>query len=297
MTAFIRGTTKSFTVQFFQYDGGPLEDVTNIHLKVVSVDDGTTIIDTGTILHIGLGTYSYAYDVPVNLPLGDYIATWTSTEANAAETVTVVEALAGMGTGPCGTWPVTWTCELTAADAAVTGTALQAASEVLWSLSGQRFGLCSTVLRPCRRGCRDTLWPAGSTLWPNVWPGQTYPMPFWWQGQWLNLTCATCTTGCSCNVVSEFVLPGDVHDIVSIIIDGVELSPSAYRLDNNRIVVRTDGGEWPICNDLSKNDTEVGTWSVTARYGEDLPELGKMAVGELACEFVKVLTDEECTIA
>jgi hypothetical protein len=200
------------------------------------------------------------------------------------------------GTVPCEAWDVIWPCDLTGIGPTVTGQALQAASEVLWALTGQRFGLCSQTLRPCRRECQGMLWPAGSSIWPNIAPGMTYPLPFWWNGQWLNLTCGSCTTDCSCSSVSEVTLPAPVYDIVTVKIDGVVVT-GGYRVDDNRLLVKTNGTEWPLCNDLSKNDTEVGTWSVTARFGETLPTLGKMAVGELACEFIKAIqNDDSCAL-
>lgn len=139
-------------------------------------------------------------------------------------------------------------------------------------------------------------WPASDNLWPNIWPGQTYPLPFWWNGQWLNLTCGSCASDCSCETVEEVVLPGGVYSITKVLIDGVVLAPAAYRLDDNRIVVRIDGGTWPLCNNLNHNDTDVGTWSITAQWGEPLPEIGKIAVGELACEFGKYLSGAACNL-
>ena len=201
-----------------------------------------------------------------------------------------------VGTVACDVWPVTWTCDLTAEQIAVTGMALEFASNTLWALSGRQFGLCTVTLRPCRRDCYGTSWPFGGDGWPSSYAGQTYPTPYWHNGQWFNLACSGCTTDCSCSVVSEFVLPAPVHQIVEIKVDGVAVTGSAYRLDDSRIVVRTDGGEWPICNDLSKNDTEVGTWSVTARYGQPVPASASIAVGQLACEIVKAITGEDCTL-
>jgi hypothetical protein len=98
-------------------------------------------------------------------------------------------------------------------------------------------------------------------------------------------------------MISEVVLPGPVFDIVSVKVDGITLSTTAYRLDNANLLVRTDGQRWPLCNDLSKADTETGTWSVTARYGEEVPTIGQIAVGELATEFAKALAcDESCAL-
>lgn len=139
-------------------------------------------------------------------------------------------------------------------------------------------------------------WPFAENAWPYLTPGMTYPLPVWWNGQWLNLTCGSCASDCSCNTVEEVTLPGGVYQVLQVLVDGVELSPSAYRLDDNRLVVRTDGGTWPLCNDLSKDDDQVGTWSITAQWGEPLPEIGKLAIGELACEFGKYLSGQDCAL-
>lgn len=200
------------------------------------------------------------------------------------------------GMGSCELWPVRWLCDLTAEQIAVTGIALEFASNVLWSLSGQQFGLCTVTLRPCRRECYGASWPFTMDEWRGGW-GQTYPTPYWWNGQWFNLACSACLTDCSCSPVSEFVLPAPVYEITQIKVDGVVVSGSSYRLDDSRIVVRTDGEEWPICNDLSKNDTEVGTWSVTARYGQPVPESASLAVGQLACEIVKAIVGDDCALS
>jgi hypothetical protein len=201
-----------------------------------------------------------------------------------------------MGTVPCDVWPVRWLCELTAAQVAVTGTALEFASNTLWALSGRQFGTCTVTLRPCRRDCSGTSWPPGMAAWTGTYPGQTYPTPYWWNGQWFNLACGGCLTECSCSEVSEFVLPAPVYRIVEIKIDGSPLVTGSYRLDDSRIVVRTDGELWPTCNDLSKNDTEVGTWSVTAQYGQAVPPSAALAVGQLACEIVKAITGDDCLL-
>lgn len=297
MTVKLRGSAATLTAQFFSFEGGPLVDVTPTILNVVRLSDGATVFSTTSWTHVGLGTYSVIWPVNVGTSLGDYIVTWTAVQGSAAETITVVEAGASMGTGPCDTLPVTWVAGcLDTLSPAVTGAAVQAASELIWSLSGRRFGLCTSVLRPCRRECQGMPWPAGSGTWPNVWAGQTYPLPFWWNGAWLNLTCGSCTSDCSCETVEEVTLPGGVYQVLQVLIDSTELSPSSYRLDDNRLVVRTDGGTWPLCNNLNKNDTEVGTWSITAQWGEPLPEIGKIAVGELACEFGKYLTGVDCNL-
>jgi hypothetical protein len=96
--------------------------------------------------------------------------------------------------------------------------------------------------------------------------------------------------------VSEFLLPAPVHRIVEILIDGAPMPSGSYRLDNNRIVVRTDGGVWPFCNDLSTDDSQPGTWSVTALFGEPIPDGARLAMGQLACEIVRAAGGEDCNL-
>jgi hypothetical protein len=98
-------------------------------------------------------------------------------------------------------------------------------------------------------------------------------------------------------VISEAVMPSPVYSIVEVKLDGTPMVTGSYRVDDYRLLVRTDGDSWPTCNDLTKNDTEVGTWSVTAQFGEPVPVLGQIAVGELACEFKKALLGEECLLS
>lgn len=194
--------------------------------------------------------------------------------------------------GPCSDWPVYWTCDVSAESPALTGYAVNMATRVLWSLSGRRFGTCTTTLRPCRRTCYDSF-PWGWSQWDDTAFPAT-PWPDW--RYWFPLSCGQCMTDCSCSDVSEVVLPSPVSSIVSVKLDGTPMATGSYRVDNNRLLVRTDGQQWPVCNDLSKNDDQPGTWTVTAAYGEDVPASGRMAMGELACEIIKAGRGEDCRL-
>lgn len=79
-------------------------------------------------------------------------------------------------------------------------------------------------------------------------------------------------------------------------VDGITLPSAAYRVDDNRKLMRVDGGMWPVCNDLNLADTQIGTWSVTASYGEDVPMIGRLAVGELMCQMIKACNGEDCLL-
>jgi hypothetical protein len=196
-------------------------------------------------------------------------------------------------TAPCADWEFQPTCDLSDVDPAILALAVTSATQTLWALSGMRFGFCEVTLRPCARSC-DT----GNFFddFGPPWTSGSWPRPALIGGLWFNLVCGGCAGDCSCSAVSEFVLPAPVHEIIEITIDGTPMASGAYRLDNNRIVVRTDGGEWPRCNDLNLDDTEVGTWSVTATYGEAVPEGAALAMGQLVCEIVRAAAGGDCKL-
>jgi hypothetical protein len=194
--------------------------------------------------------------------------------------------------GPCEPWPVTWVCDVSCESPTVTAQAVELATEVVWSLSGRQFGLCEVTLRPCRRDCSDVPWPSGGY---TEWAGTSWISPSLIGGLWFNVVCGRCTSGCSCTSISEIVLPAPVHSIVQVKIDGVIVSGGEYRLDDNRLLVLLDA-EWPTCNDLNLPDTEPNTWSVTARYGLEVPVGGSWAVGELACELIRARNGEDCRL-
>lgn len=198
----------------------------------------------------------------------------------------------GADFGPCSTWPVQLICDLPVESAAITGYAISMATDLLWSMTGMRFGLCDVTLRPCRRDCFNP-WPDDWMLWPYT---GSFPQPALIAGQWFNLTCGGCPGTCSCSSISEFVLPSPVHQIIDITIDGTPLVSGAYRVDNNRLVVRQDGGVWPSCNDLSLPDGATGTWTVTATFGEVIPDGAALAMGELVCEIVRAATGGDCKL-
>lgn len=199
--------------------------------------------------------------------------------------------------GPCEDWEPLWCEPLSAAAAAVTGEAVGWATEVLWALSGQRFGICDVTLRPCRDACAE-----GYGTWED-WggaynPGGSFtggPRPWWWNGVWANV-CGSCMGPCSCTAIDRARLPAPARDVVEVKLDGLVMNPAAYRLDENRYLVRTDGGLWPMCQSMDLADDQPGTWSVRVRVGEDVPMIGRRAVAQLAAEFAKDCAGEECQV-
>lgn len=53
---------------------------------------------------------------------------------------------------------------------------------------------------------------------------------------------------------------------------------------------------WPECNDLSKPDSEIGTWSVTVTHGNAIPEMVRIAAEEFAGEIIKGCMGKSCKL-
>lgn len=193
-------------------------------------------------------------------------------------------------------WPVLWPCDVTTESPTITGAAVGFASDVLWALTGQRFGFTTVTLRPCRQYALDTPFPDGWLSWPG-----TQPPPLGangsggWYGWWFLAGCSSCRESCGCGTISELMLPAPVHAVTEVKVDGVVITGSGYRLYDRRRLVRV-GATWPNLNNLTKDDTEVGTWSITAQYGESVPTNAALAIGELACEYVRGATGQDCRL-
>jgi hypothetical protein len=166
---------------------------------------------------------------------------------------------------PCGVdsgqWgpPVSGCCDLPAGSEALAAELLPIAAHLMWARTGRRYGLCEQAIRPCHR--RD---------------------------------CAC--DECACRTLSTVILPGPVDSVLEVTIDGVPLAPSDYRLVDHRRLVRADGAEWPVCDDLSLPPTEPGTWQITAMFGMPVPSILRFATSELLCELVKACTGGLCAL-
>lgn len=145
------------------------------------------------------------------------------------------------------------------------GDLLQAASDVLFELSGRQFnGVCDATIRPERR-CVHV--PRAVSL----------PVP------------RRSSCGCGCPGW-RFDLPDyPVNAITEVTVDGVVVDPARYRLDGNRQLVRladADGTNpgWPTGQRIDLAATEVDTWSISYSWGREPPPMGVKAAAVLACE-------------
>lgn len=151
------------------------------------------------------------------------------------------------------------------------------ASDWLHNATGKAFGMCLQYLRPCRRRCSEQR----AEL-----PGGVPFQPVLWDGRVLNITCG-CSGDCGCGPLCEITLPGEVHSIAAVKVDGVLVDPTTYRVDNHRRLVRLGTACWPDCQDLALPETQPGTFAVWYWNGREIPPLGRLALTMLAVEFAK----------
>lgn len=66
-------------------------------------------------------------------------------------------------------------------------------------------------------------------------------------------------------------------------VDGQELPSDRFRVLDG-VLIRTDGGSWPVCQDISGRAGEPGVFAVSYWRGVPVPPGGRRAVAQLACE-------------
>lgn len=160
------------------------------------------------------------------------------------------------------------------------------------------LGICPTTVRPCvQRRVPDVgfltapVGPLSSSL-PLTPIG--FMNPYISGGVWYN-ACG-CTSGCGCDSLSEVQLPGPVGQILEVMVGGVALPRSAYRVDNGDRLVRVDGGRWPLTQDMSQDDGGPDAFSVTYYRGAAPNILVAAAAGALAAEFYNGCTGGPCRL-
>ncbi|MFE0545210.1 hypothetical protein [Streptomyces sp. NPDC058891] len=187
-------------------------------------------------------------------------------------------------TGPCEPWgPLELCCDVADVDEAVIDRWHRVASQILFALSGRRYGPCPVTVRPCRRACLES---APVSFQAGVGTGPWIPY-IGVDGQWRNASVCGCKSDCSCGELCEVYLPGPVFDVTEVIVEGQVLEPESYRVDAPGKLVRTDDECWPSCQDLSAAPGEPGTFVVTYQVGLPLDEAAIAAVSALTCHLIK----------
>jgi hypothetical protein len=161
-------------------------------------------------------------------------------------------------------------------------TPAQIASDILYRLSGHQYpGICEATVRPCSSNT--------SCFTPNFYPSRAWHSEL--DGHWY------AARDCSCRPLSKIRLAGyPVREILEVSIDGEIIDPADYRLDQNRYLVRLNGGRWPACQRLDL-DEGIGTWFVHYSYGLEPPLGAAGAAAQLACAIAKAcIPGEDCEL-
>jgi len=172
------------------------------------------------------------------------------------------------------------------------------ATDILWAATGRQFSACPITVRPCMTGNNQWGWwrynegnffGGGGGGW----------FPFNWGGQWFN-GCGACGNNgpfcCEPRWNTQALLEGPVDSITSVIIGGLTVPDTSYRVDDAQWLVRTDGGTWPIQQDLNAMAGAVNTWTVTYLKGSEVPTALLGAAGSLAIEYIKACGTGECRL-
>jgi hypothetical protein len=81
-----------------------------------------------------------------------------------------------------------------------------------------------------------------------------------------------------------------------VLVDGVAVDPTLYRVDNGDELVRLDGEAWPTTQDMLLDPDQPGTFAVTYLHGVPVDGLGARAAGVLACEFAQAIQGLNCAL-
>jgi hypothetical protein len=276
-----------------------------VGILFITIDDGdgNNIVGptTANIIEIectvdNFGVYRYEGIYPADPSLSPYVITWEgpsgsdpTIDTTATEEIYVDTAVAVPPSdyGPCSDWitgdDVAACCSLEVSSGSVFDSVAASAQNILFELSGRKYaGLCGPItVRPCRDNC--TCFPYQRVAYASGGSRLLWTGAYWGYNG---------SQHCGCGCLSQVKLSGyPVQQIMEVKIDGEIVSPEDYRLDEHQLLTRKNGIFWPSCQDLSLDDTEEGTFSVSYLYGAEPPPLAVSAASELACELYKGCPD------
>lgn len=162
--------------------------------------------------------------------------------------------------GPC-SWPHDpCPCEpLEAMSAEDQAEIVGMASWLLWSATGRLYGPCPVSVMPCQSPCGG---------------------------------CGNSLRRCGCSSVYEVKLAGPVSSITEVVVDGVTLDDSTYRVDDWSWLVRLDGQRWP-----TQNVADPNHFRVDYMLGISPPPGAGTVTGILAAELAKAkCNDKTCRL-
>lgn len=170
-------------------------------------------------------------------------------------------------------------------DSALIATACMDASNILWALTRRKFsGVCNGYVRPIAK--------------PRSFEERSWTMmhPYGYNNTW-----GACDSGHQMGYSAQCFAPPEIDlgvyplvSITQVLIDGVVIPSTEYRIDNNKLLTRvlptaasspTEIFGWPVCQRYDLPDTETGTFSVAYTFGMMPPSEGISAATALAAQF------------
>lgn len=185
--------------------------------------------------------------------------------------------------GPCEPWitadDVAVCCNVEASSSLPFESVAEEASTLLYEISGRLFpGQCERTVRP---HCHEDCW-CGSQILSR--------------GHIVSYGNGACSGSVTCQP-SRIKLAGyPVNAITQVKLDGSVLATTEYDLVKKRFLVRKNNTHWPFTQNLTLDDTEDGTFSVTYIYGRNPPPLAQSAAAQLACELYRECTTGNCAL-
>lgn len=162
--------------------------------------------------------------------------------------------------------------------------ALRWSVELLWKLSGRQFGTTEITLAPYiglpHRGYYDH----GRAGLLSSAPG----------GVRVGFGGGVSSGfgGGACSSQRAFHLPGPVVGVTEVVLDGQVMDETAWHLDPNGVLVRTDGDGWPVAQDVY-----VPRWVVRYTRGIPAPDDANQAAGRYALELARAgAADPKCKL-
>jgi hypothetical protein len=178
-------------------------------------------------------------------------------------------------------WPVDPACfsdDWEAMDQEVQDRSLALASATLVRLTGGRVSNCPIKVRPM---------PAYGTCFV---PSQSFAPGVGVNGLWRNNCSGSTEQGCAVK------LPPPATQVTQVKINGVVVNPTTYRLSGRTLYFTGSPCPVPMAQDLSLEDTQPGTFSVTYLNAYPVDSLGAYAAGLLTMEFAKACTGGKCRL-
>lgn len=280
----------------YQDINGDAHDATTPQVSILD-PNGDTVVAIATPTRVGLGHYTYEYAVAVDALQGAWSAKWygliNGVQVGPVEDGFTVAAAGAIvpggnaGATTCSPWAthedvVDGPCATYSTDPDELDEALQIASDMLYALTRRRYkGICTDTVRP-------------NAEW------REWKLPRWWpvsgDAWWGYCSCHRGREN-GCVPVHELKLPGQPVNpnpaALTIMLDGNQLDPSSYRIDDHGYLVRTDGLGWPCCQRMELDDTEEGTFSITYPFGRMPPVGGVRACKVLGCQLLLGWSDDE----